>query len=117
MLAELFRPHGSELVHLGFISGLPGFVTREADGELQTTALDIEDSRVVAIYLMRNPEKLRHLREAVQHFVVACHALQCSWWASEIKADRPRSNPNRPVAGRLCETNLREFAPIAIGGG
>jgi RNA polymerase sigma-70 factor (ECF subfamily) len=61
-LAELFRRHGSsDLVHLGFISGLPGFVTREADGEPQTTALDIEDGKVVAIYVMRNPDKLRHL--------------------------------------------------------
>ncbi|HET6605743.1 MAG TPA: sigma-70 family RNA polymerase sigma factor [Rhodopila sp.] len=60
-LAELFRRHGSELVRLGFISGLPGFVTREGDGELQTTALDIEDGRVAAVYVMRNPDKLRHL--------------------------------------------------------
>jgi RNA polymerase sigma-70 factor (ECF subfamily) len=61
-LAALFRRHGSsELVRLGFISGLPGFVTREADGELQTTALDIEDGRVAAIYVMRNPDKLRHV--------------------------------------------------------
>jgi RNA polymerase sigma-70 factor, ECF subfamily len=60
--AALFRRHGaSELVRVGFISGLPGFVTREADGELQTTALDIEDGRVAAIYVMRNPDKLRHL--------------------------------------------------------
>ena len=40
---------------------LPGFVTREADGVLQTTALLIEDGRVRAIYVMRNPDKLRHL--------------------------------------------------------
>ena len=43
------------------VNGLPGFVTREADGELQTTALDIEDGQVTAIYIMRNPDKLRHL--------------------------------------------------------
>ena len=44
-----------------FINGLPGFVTLEADGELQTTALEIEDGKVAAIYIMRNPDKLRHL--------------------------------------------------------
>lgn len=60
-LAVLFRKYGSELVHAGFINGLPGFVTREADGELQTTALDIEDGKITAIYVMRNPEKLKHL--------------------------------------------------------
>ena len=53
--------HGSNLVRTAFINGLPGFVTREADGELQTTALEIEDGMVAAIYVMRNPDKLRHL--------------------------------------------------------
>jgi len=33
----------------GFINGLPSFITLEADGQLQTTALDIEDGRIVAI--------------------------------------------------------------------
>ena len=50
-----------ELVRRAFVNGLPGFVTREADGMLQTTALLIEDCRVKAIYIMRNPDKLRHV--------------------------------------------------------
>ena len=50
-----------ELVRQAFVNGLPGFVTREADGMLQTTALLIEDGRVRAIYIMRNPDKLRHV--------------------------------------------------------
>ena len=45
----------------GFVNGLPGFVTREGDGELQTTALDIADGKIVAIYVMRNPDKPRRL--------------------------------------------------------
>lgn len=60
-LAALFRKKRSELVRTAFINGLPGFVTREADGVLQTTALEIEDGEIVAIYVMRNPDKLRHL--------------------------------------------------------
>jgi len=60
-LAALFSKHGSTLVHTGFVNGLPGFVTRESDGELQTTALEIEDGKVVAIYVVRNPDKLQHL--------------------------------------------------------
>lgn len=60
-LAVLFGKYGSTLVRVGLINGLPGFVTREADGEFQTTALDIEDGRVTGIYVMRNPDKLRHL--------------------------------------------------------
>ena len=60
-LAGLFRKNGSKLVHAGFINGLPGFVSLEADGELQTTALDVEDGKITAIYVVRNPDKLRHL--------------------------------------------------------
>ncbi|MDR3097709.1 MAG: sigma-70 family RNA polymerase sigma factor [Paraburkholderia sp.] len=60
-LAELFRKNGSTLVRAGFINGLPGFVTLEADGELQTTALEIENGKITAMYVVRNPDKLRHL--------------------------------------------------------
>lgn len=60
-VAVWLRENGSTLVRVGFINGLPGFITLEADGELQTTALDIEDGKIAAIYVMRNPDKLRHL--------------------------------------------------------
>ncbi len=60
-LAVLLRKYGSTLVHAGMINGLPGFVTREADGEFQTTALEIEDGKITGIYVMRNPDKLRHM--------------------------------------------------------
>jgi RNA polymerase sigma-70 factor (ECF subfamily) len=60
-VAAWLRMHASKLVRVGFINGLPGFVTLEADGELQTTALDIEDGKIAAIYVVRNPDKLRHL--------------------------------------------------------
>jgi len=60
-LSKFFLKNGSTFVRACFINGLPGFVTREADGELQTTALEIEDGKVAAIYVMRNPDKLRHL--------------------------------------------------------
>jgi RNA polymerase sigma-70 factor (ECF subfamily) len=60
-LAARFLKDGSKLVRAGFVNGLPGFITLEADGELQTTALEIEDGKVAAIYIVRNPDKLRHL--------------------------------------------------------
>jgi RNA polymerase sigma-70 factor, ECF subfamily len=60
-LADLFRKNGSTLVRAGFVNGLPGFITLEADGELQATALDIEDGKITAIYVVRNPDKLKHL--------------------------------------------------------
>lgn len=60
-LVTLYAEGGSQLIRVGMINGLPGFVSREADGELQTTALDVEDGRIVAVYVVRNPEKLSHL--------------------------------------------------------
>jgi RNA polymerase sigma-70 factor (ECF subfamily) len=61
-IARKFAETGpSSLVRYGLINGLPGFVTREPDGLLQTTAFLIEGGDVAAIYVMRNPEKLRHL--------------------------------------------------------
>lgn len=56
------RPRGS--VPTAFFNGLPGFVTLEADGELQRTALEIEDGKLAAIHVARNPDKSRHLRQA-----------------------------------------------------
>ena len=58
-LAPMFPE--TKFVRAAFINGLPGFITLEADGQFQTTALEIEDGKVAAIYVMRNPEKLRHL--------------------------------------------------------
>ena len=49
-----------------FINGLPGFVTVEQDGA-QTTALEIENDKVVAIYVMRNPDKLTRLADQTLH--------------------------------------------------
>jgi len=60
-LADIFRNNPSMLVRACFVNGLPGFVTREADGELATTALEIEDGKIAAIYVVRNPDKLKHL--------------------------------------------------------
>ncbi|WP_020469907.1 sigma-70 family RNA polymerase sigma factor [Zavarzinella formosa] len=62
LLAALFKENVSQFISVGFINGLPGFITREADGEIQTTALDTENGKITAIYVMRNPDKLRHLR-------------------------------------------------------
>lgn len=55
------------VLHRGRINGQPGFVTVEPDGTLQTTVLDIRDGAVVAIYVVRNPEKLAHLGMASRH--------------------------------------------------
>ena len=64
-LADFFRRNNSKLVHAGFVNGLPGFITLEADGEIQTTALEIEDEKIAGSYVVRNPDKLRHQQGAI----------------------------------------------------
>jgi RNA polymerase sigma-70 factor, ECF subfamily len=64
-IARLLLDQPSKLQRYAFVNGLPGFVTREPDG-LQTTALLIEDDRIKAIYVMRNPDKLRHIESGIQ---------------------------------------------------
>ena len=49
------------ILYRGLINGLPGIVTLEPDGLVQTTSLDIADGRIVGVYIVRNPEKLGHL--------------------------------------------------------
>jgi RNA polymerase sigma-70 factor (ECF subfamily) len=65
-LARVFARGASRIVRYGFINGLPGFVTAEYDG-VQTTALEITDGRIAGIYVMRNPDKLRHLSGEAIH--------------------------------------------------
>lgn len=66
-LAPIFAEQMSRLVRYGFINGLPGFVTIEQNDTLQTTALQIEDGKIVGIYVTRNPDKLRHLGNRAIH--------------------------------------------------
>jgi RNA polymerase sigma-70 factor (ECF subfamily) len=44
------------------INGLPGFVLHSAEG-IETLALECTEEHVVAIYVVRNPDKLRHLAQ------------------------------------------------------
>jgi RNA polymerase sigma-70 factor (ECF subfamily) len=43
------------------INGLPGVVVTSPDGPVQTNAFEIRDGAIAAIYIVRNPDKLRHL--------------------------------------------------------
>jgi RNA polymerase sigma-70 factor (ECF subfamily) len=64
-IAEMVTEAPPKLLRYGFINGLPGFVTRESDG-IQTTALLIEADRIKAVYVMRNPDKLRQVALAIK---------------------------------------------------
>ncbi|WNG45337.1 sigma-70 family RNA polymerase sigma factor [Archangium minus] len=66
-LARILAKQGSRLVRYGYINGLPGFVTIEPGDTLQTTALQLEDGKIAAIFVVRNPDKLRHLAGDVVH--------------------------------------------------
>lgn len=64
-LARKFELNRSRLVRYAFINGLPGFVTVESGDVLQTTALQIEDGRIVSVYVVRNPDKLKSVASSV----------------------------------------------------
>lgn len=68
--AQLARDFGrspSRLVRYALIDGIPGFVTIEEGGLVQTTALQIERGKIIAIFITRNPDKLRHLDGVALH--------------------------------------------------
>jgi len=65
-LARIYAQRPSRFLRYGFINGLPGFVSIEPDGP-QTTALEIDDGKIAAIYVMRNPDKLRHIGGEAVH--------------------------------------------------
>jgi RNA polymerase sigma-70 factor (ECF subfamily) len=44
------------------VNGLAGFVIRENDGSIDTMAIEHCAGRIIAIYLIRNPDKLQHVR-------------------------------------------------------
>lgn len=50
----------AELLRTAEIDGLPGYISVDR-GLVQTTALDIRRGKIAAIYIVRNPDKLRHL--------------------------------------------------------
>lgn len=56
-------PGWTEMVEPIWIDGLPGYISRERGAILQTTALQIEDGKILGIYMTRNPDKLAHVRQ------------------------------------------------------
>ncbi len=43
------------------INGAAGLIFRDSSGALETVELDVVDDRIVAIYAVRNPDKLAHV--------------------------------------------------------
>jgi RNA polymerase sigma-70 factor, ECF subfamily len=65
------RPHKGQWWRPDFttrfatINGLPGIVVDAPEGVVQTAAFEIADGVIRALYVVRNPEKLRHLATRV----------------------------------------------------
>jgi hypothetical protein len=63
-LGRVFRKYGKQSpVRIGQINGMPGVITMDAEGTLQSVTLEIRDGLIVAIYIVRNPNKLAHIGE------------------------------------------------------
>ena len=45
------------------VNGLPAVIVDGPDGPVQTSAFEIEGEIVRALYVVRNPDKLRHLQQ------------------------------------------------------
>jgi len=55
---EDFRPR------FAIVNGLPGIIVEAPEGAVQTAAFEIEGDVIRALYVVRNPDKLRHLGPA-----------------------------------------------------
>jgi RNA polymerase sigma-70 factor (ECF subfamily) len=55
---EDFRPR------FAIINGLPGIIVEGSEGAVQTAAFEIEGDVIRSLYVVRNPDKLRHLARA-----------------------------------------------------
>lgn len=49
-------------IDLVTLNGLPGMVTFNANGVQEVVALEMEDERIAALYVVRNPEKLKGIK-------------------------------------------------------
>ncbi len=66
-LARKARLPRAVVVRPARVNGLPGFVSLEEDGTLQTVAVEAAAGALIgAIYIVRNPDKLRHLAPVLE---------------------------------------------------
>ena len=97
-LAQEFRTSPSQLVRYAYINGLPGFITIEGHGIVQTTGLLISKGRISAIYITRNPEKLRHVER------VFCRGRTDTVNTDDSSSLRP---PHSPALTKLPEHSVQ----------
>ena len=63
LFAGLRRKHAPvpTLIRTAIIDGLPGYISFDGAGLLLTTALDVHEGKITAVYIVRNPDKLGHI--------------------------------------------------------
>lgn len=72
-LVGVAKPHPGQWwqpdfrIRFAVINGLPGIMIVGAAGAMQASAFEIEDGRIKAIYVVRNPDKLRHIEMPEEH--------------------------------------------------
>ena len=54
--------HASAEIELHNVNGRPGLVIFEDGVAVTTASIEVDNGRITAVYMVRNPEKLRHLR-------------------------------------------------------
>lgn len=54
-------------LRLAIINDLPGVILDGSEGPVQTTAFEIDNGLIRALYVVRNPDKLRHVPARVGH--------------------------------------------------
>jgi RNA polymerase sigma-70 factor (ECF subfamily) len=66
-IVNAMRPHPGQWWRADFtmrfatVNGLPGVIVDAPEGPVQTVAIEIEGGVIQAMYVVRNPDKLRHL--------------------------------------------------------
>lgn len=67
LLSQVTRQNAwkAESVRLATVNGLPGFVGFDGDTPQRVVAFGIRDGLINALFVITNPDKLRHLRPAV----------------------------------------------------
>jgi RNA polymerase sigma-70 factor (ECF subfamily) len=69
-LVNTTRPHPGQWwrddfrMRFATINGLPGVIVDAPEGPVQTATFEIEEDVIRAMYVVRNPDKLRHLAPA-----------------------------------------------------
>jgi RNA polymerase sigma-70 factor (ECF subfamily) len=69
------RPHKGQWWRADFtlrfatINGLPGIIVDAPEGPVQTAVFEIEGDVIRALYVVRNPDKLRHLAAGAKPYV------------------------------------------------